>query len=349
MLLNAFDVDPGAAERTLELQVGELFALGLQADLLVVSAWQGIYEPVPGTLVHRLEEVCGLVLGSCPRALDFTGTPVGAWVSPPLDGLGSANGWSQASRTRFGRVAVVESCLEPSPDASDGWPVFQQLFSLLALLPLQGLHCPVVATPLLSAGNQQINPERLFPSLLTTCRSGFRYLPDLERLIVFDRQQEPLQLLARKIDDDLGRHPADRQLISLSGIGSVADDLLAVLDGLARLHPQLADQIDMGELHFQISSGSVSPVALGLHGRRLVERLVRDQLGWRRGTLYQGLQALQRTDISPWIMGCLHQVRIFGNWMCHPSKPSQRQAVQLSDVAAMLLSLKRVIEDFPWL
>ena len=37
MLLNAFDVDPGVDERTLELQAGELIDLGLRADLLVFS------------------------------------------------------------------------------------------------------------------------------------------------------------------------------------------------------------------------------------------------------------------------------------------------------------------------
>jgi len=72
MLLNAFDVDPGAAERTLEIQCGELFELSISADLLVVSAWQGVYEPVPRTLVERLEQACGLRLGLLPRALDLT-------------------------------------------------------------------------------------------------------------------------------------------------------------------------------------------------------------------------------------------------------------------------------------
>jgi hypothetical protein len=84
MLLNAFDVDPGSAERTVELQAGELFALGLQADLLVVSAYAGNYEPVPGTLVARLHGACGIQLGKLPRALDLSASKVGAWVIPLL-------------------------------------------------------------------------------------------------------------------------------------------------------------------------------------------------------------------------------------------------------------------------
>jgi len=348
MLLNAFDVDPGAAERTLELQAGELFGLGLQADVLVVSAWRGSYTPVPGTLVHRLQEVCGLDLARCPRALDCSDSPVGAWISPPLDQIGGGIRWSEATRTRFSRIAVVESPHQPVGDAIEPWPVFQQLFSLLALLPLQGIQCPVVATPLLSAGNQQVAPRRLFPALLASCRSGFRHVPDLERLIVFDRQQEPLQWLATQIDVELGRNPADRQRITLDGIEALREGLLGVLAGFGRLHPQLANEVDLHELQHLIADGQVSPVALGLHSRRLVELLVRHKLGWRRGTLYQGLQSLQRADINPWILSCLHQVRVFGNWMGHPSPPDRQQAVSSVDITTMMASLQRVLECYPW-
>ena len=81
MLLNAFDVDPGADERTLELQAGELNDLGLRADLLVVSARQNNYEPLPGTLIHSLEQQFGICAGVLPRALDLSRSSIGAWVS----------------------------------------------------------------------------------------------------------------------------------------------------------------------------------------------------------------------------------------------------------------------------
>jgi hypothetical protein len=85
-----------------------------------------------------------------------------------------------------------------------------------------------------------------------------------------------------------------------------------------------------------------------MHSRRLVERMVRHHLGWRRGGLYQGLQALQRRDLSPWLLSCLHQVRVFGNWMGHPSPPEKRQSVTPVDLATMLAALHRVLESYPW-
>lgn len=347
MLLNAFDVDPSAAERSLELRHGELFALGLQVDLLVISAYAGNYEPVPGTLVERLQSSCGLDLTRLPRQLDLTGTPLGAWISPALDTLALPGQWPTGSNTRFRHLAVIESPAHP-PAKDQSWPVFRQLFSLLALLPLQGIQCPVVGVPLLSAGNQGVDPQRLFPDLLDRCRDGFRHVPDLDRLIVFDRQAQALELLAAEIDAELGRFPSERDLLQFRDPGSLPPGLAQTLAGFPRRHPHIDAGSDLAELQHLLGGMETTAVALGFHGRRLVEQLVRQRLGWRRGSLYQGIQALSRQGLSPWIVSCLHQVRVFGNWMGHPSPPGQRRAVSLVDVSAMLSALQRVLEDYPW-
>ena len=348
MLLNAFDVDPGADERTLELHAGELHDLGLRADLLVVSAHQNTYEPLPGTLIHALEQQFGIRVGALPRALDLSGSSIGTWVSPPLDELQPGPTWPVGSAPRFGRIAVVESPVGEQDAAGRPWPVFRQLFSLLAVLPLQSIHCPVVASPLLSAGNQAVAPERLFPDLLSCCRSGFRHVPDLERLIVFDRRREPLDLLAERIDIELGRSSGARDVVPLGDLDKLRVELLGLLRGFGRLHPRLAAEVDLSELIHLLVADQVTPVALGMHSRRLVERLVRHHLGWRKGGLYQGLQALQRRELNPWIVSCLHQVRVFGNWMGHPAPPERRQVVTPVDLATMLTALHRVLESYPW-
>lgn len=343
MLLNAFDVDPSANERTVELRHGELTTLGLQSDLLVVSAITGNYEPEPGTLVAWLRQLCGLDLADLPRQLDLTGTALGAWVSPVLAAQHSPRG----STSRFRRIAVIESPAEGIPP-KQSWPAFQQLFSLLALLPLQGIDCPVVAVPLLSAGNQGIAPERLFPALLERCRDGFRHVPDLERLIVFDRQQAALAALAAEIDTELGRFPSERELLRFPEPTVLPAELLAILGGFHRRHPHIKAGADLAELQHLLGGLESTAVSLGFHSRRLVEHLVRQRLGWRRGTLYSGIQSLSREGVSPWIISCLHQVRVFGNWMGHPSPPGQRRAVTLTDVGAMLMALQRLLEDYPW-
>jgi hypothetical protein len=253
------------------------------------------------------------------------------------------------SATHFSRIAVVESAPSRSGNGkAEPWPVFSQLFSLLAILPLQGIHCPVVATPLLSAGNQNVTPDRLFPDLLTSCRNGFRHVPDLEQLIVFDRQQGPLEELAAQIDQELGRYPAERLQLDL-GVGSdLINRLVGVLRGFCRLHPSPGVESDVNELLHQLDGGPITAMAIGMHSRRLVERLVGQRLGRRRGTLYQGLQTLSRQELDPWLLSCMHQVLVFGNWIGHPSSPGQRRVVTPTDAIAMLTALLRVLEDYPW-
>jgi hypothetical protein len=348
MLLNAFDVDPGADERTLELQTGELRDLGLRVDLLVVSARQGSYEPLPGTLIHALEQQFGIQAAQVPKALDLREGGIGAWVSPPLIELQQGPVWPLKSTTRFGRIAVIESPGSEQEALERPWPVFRQLFSLLAVLPVQGIDCPVVASPLLSAGHQAVAPERLFPDLLASCRSGFRHVPDLERLILFDRRRDYLDLLANQIDLELGRSPGERDVVSLGELDRLRIELLGLVRGFGWRHPQLAAEMDLSELSHLLASDQVTPVALGMHSRRLVERMVRHHLGWSKGGLYQGLQVLQRSNVSAWLISCLHQVRVFGNWMGHPSPPEERKAVTSIDVATMLAALHRVLESYPW-
>lgn len=350
MLLNVFDVDPGAAERTVELQAAELFELGLQLDLLVVSAYEGCFDPVDGTLIARLHQACGLDIRTLPRQLDLTGTPIGAWISLPVEQVLPALRWPASSQLRFQRIAVVESSRQEAGRSASrqSWPAFRQLFSLLAVLPLHGLVCPVVATPLLSAGNQGIRPKQLFPDLLMRCRDGFRHVPDLQRLIVFDRKKTALQSLARQIDAELGRAPGSRELMSCDELGTLFESVKRCLDGFSR-DPANSFLIgDLVELRHLLETQQITPVALGIHSRRIVESLVLERVGLPRGSLYQGLQALGRMDVNPWVISCLHQVRIFGNWMVHPSLTGQRRAVEHTDVLSVLAALQRVLDDYPW-
>lgn len=195
---------------------------------------------------------------------------------------------------------------------------------------------------------QRRGPRTPVSRLLERCRTGFRHVQDLERLIVFDRQRSALEQLAGRIDIELGRQCGERDQVDLNTAHTTVQELQGVLRGFCSHHPQLRVQVDVNELIQLLASGSTTAIALGLHGRRLVEHLVLQRLGWRRGTLYQGIQALNRMDLDPWLISCLHQVRVFGNWMGHPSHSGRSRAVNRSDLTAMLSALLRVLEDYPW-
>jgi hypothetical protein len=91
-------------------------------------------------MIATLRERCGLDVGSLQRQLDLTtAESIRAWITPNLEDLPQPPQWPADSFTRFRRLAVVESP-RLLPEGETERPVFQQLFRLLALLPLYGME-----------------------------------------------------------------------------------------------------------------------------------------------------------------------------------------------------------------
>jgi hypothetical protein len=349
VLLNVFDVDTTTGERSVELQVGDLPFLGLDADLLVVSAFEGHYKPVPGTLLGRLWEAYGLRLRDLEIALDLRSSPLRSWVSAPLDLPESG-----AVQCRFRRLAVIEGAMTFEPGDLLPWPPFNRLFSLLALLPMRRIACKTVASPLLGSGNQGIQPVAHYPDLLEAYRMAFQHVPELQRLILFDRTAEHLSLLGEAIDSALGRRTTQQTRLPWPSTLPGFEDMECVLRQWSHSGPPGSDGLshDINELLMVLRSQEVSPIVLGIHARRVVEGLVLRRLAGEsdvhRLDLNRGIRRLGEQGADRWLISCLHQVRCFGNWMVHPSIDDSLRPVKLHDVLAMLSALQRVLEDYPW-
>lgn len=350
MLLNFFDVETATGERSVELHVGDLPTLGLDVDLLVVSAFEGDYTPVPRTLLGRLYQEYGLLLSDLPIDLDLRRSPLKSWVSAPLD-LTPSTG----TQTRFRRLAVIEGAVTFEPGNLLPWPPFNRLFSLLALLPMRRIACGSVASPLLGSGDQGIAPLEHYPDLLEAYSMGFQHVPDLRRLILFARTEEHLSPLGEAIDSTLGRGTSQQFRVALPanlpGITEMEDVLRRWGSGHEASAPDALVH-DINELLILLRGEEVSPIALGIHARRVVEGLVLQRLAGEndahRLNLNKGIRRLGEQGADRWLVSCLHQVRCFGNWMGHPSTDNDPRPVQLHDVLAMLCALQRILEDYPW-
>lgn len=356
--LNAFDAAPG---RTVVISHGDLFAEAINVDLLVISAKAGFYEPEPGSMVSVLLNKCGLVVGDLRRApaLDLTQAPtIRAWVTPDLETLPQKPQWPEGSRTRFRRLAVVETAENEVHDG-DEQPVFQQMFCLLALLPMHGIDCSSVATPLLNTGRQKAQPRQLYPAMIRAVGNGFRHVPDLSQLVIFDLKRENLEDLSKEIDRTLERSPLQRERLSIREENQeMIDRLLASLERFMKNQKEVmqdsrAEQM-LAEIEHQLRSPDITLVTLGITARKLLEALVARRLHGRgKGLGLYAMINLLQPDISAWSSNAMHTVRIFGNWMGHAAtdeEPDQlpTSTVRHDDMLAMLLSLQRVLDDYPW-
>jgi len=351
-LINAFDPGPG---RAVEVICGDLFAEAIDVDLLVISAWENYYEPDPGSMVAVLLKHCGLEVGKLRRALDLTDTPsIRGWVTPPLEKLKPPCQWPDGSKTRFRRLAVVES-----PRDAKETRVFQQLFCLLALLPFHGIDCSSVATPLLNTGRQKAKPEDLYPAMMEAIGNGFRHVPDMRRLVIFDLKREPLDLLCEQIDKKLGRSQFQRKRINLAKLyPEQVRKFIDVIEAFRQQHPDVMShpeiQSDLSLIQQQLSGQEVTLVTLAISARKLLEALVSRRLKGRgKGlNLYPMIKMLS-SDVNTWSTSAMHTVRTFGNWMGHASPEVENdsipvRAVEESDMLLMLYALQRVLSDYPW-
>lgn len=356
--LNAFDAAPG---RTVVISHGDLFAEAINVDLLVISAKEGFYEPETGSMVSVLLNKCGLVVGDLRQApaLDLTQAPtIRAWVTPELETLPVKPQWPEGSRTRFRRLAVVETPEEETRDG-DEQPVFQQMFCLMALLPMHGIDCTSVATPLLNTGRQKAQLKQLYPAMIRAVGNGFRHVPDLSLLVIFDLKRDNLEELSKEIDRTLERSPLQRERLSIREENQeLIDRLLLSLEGFKKGQNEVmqdphSEQL-IAEIEHQLRSPDITLVTLAITARKLLEALVARRLRGRgKGMNLYGMINLLQPDISAWSSNAMHTVRIFGNWMGHAStdgEPDQlpTTTVRHDDMLAMLLSLQRVLDDYPW-
>lgn len=352
--LTSLDLDPYASSRSLDVMAGDLFDLGLHVDLLVVSTYEGFYEGLPGSMVAQLRQRCGIDIASLQKSLDLRGAPlIRGWISDDLD---SDVNWSKANtRTRFRRLAIIESPRDED-SLQEEWPAFNQLFCLLALLPLSGIHCPSVASPLLSAGNHGIKPNLLFPPLLARRRDRLKHLPDLERLVIFDRNHSYIRQLAEHVNKEAKRNKSYTADLTVDDNDLNLKALRQSLMALAKL-PGGINTENIQKIDQQLSEGVIRPVVLGTFIRRLVENLAQVALGSTssRPSLNLELKALSHEyGCDPWIMSCLHQIRVYGNWMVHeqPLRQGSRassRTVMKEDVVMVLMALQRALDAYPWI
>jgi hypothetical protein len=356
-LRNIYDAAP---DRTVEVRCGDLFGLGIQVDLLVISAWVNSYHPDPGSMVAALEQGCGLKVAELAtnKEVDLMGAEsIRGWVSRELVHDSSAR-----ARTRFTRLVVLETPKDPKPIGEDA-EVFRRLFRLLAVLPLYDIHCRSVATPLLNTGRQNLMPEALYPAIINAVGNSFRHVPELRRLIIFDRKEDALGQLCSLIDRRLHRTPLQRELLRLNdSYRPYLDDLVKKLE-LFRVnednHIALRNTDVRGclaDLIHELRADQVTLVMIGMRARTLLEALLQIRLGVvaEGQPLFKLVKELgEETGVSAWSLNAMHTVRTFGNWMGHANQvveaePIPRRDVSENDMLAMLLALGRILDDYPW-
>lgn len=310
--VNVIGVETATGLKTLELVLGDVTTI--ECDLLAVSAFAGGYSASKGTVLGSILERHGLsIREEADRPEIDLRAQFGIWISRRLKGL------------PFARVI----CVEIVGGVNDPEQAMENLYVGLAVLEAKGIPVRTIATPLLGAGDQEIDVELLVAPLIKKTTEALHRSRTLERVVVAARSEERAERVGEEIDRQFGARRSrlpGRELIPalLADIRLICETLWHRTEGVQkRLASEMLDVMSRD-----------SPLAtdIGLLARKLAE-VVTDSLHASKPSidLYAKIESLGPRGVSPWMVSYLHTLRVIGNEVVHIREKSPRIPADLAD------------------
>ena len=186
-------------EAELALYHGDIIAapLHIPLDLLVVSAFPGHYEPVPGTVVGSLHDAGVSVADLASRKEVDLRDAFGCWLSEDLLRTNAA--------APYRRIL----CFEPRIRGSAP-EVVGDLFRALTPFVLGEPFMTSMAVPLLAAGNQQEDPQVMMRAILRAATGWLAAGLPVQRIAIVERQLERAAAVQRVFDEFRASQPHRR-------------------------------------------------------------------------------------------------------------------------------------------
>ena len=157
-LLSQITVQRKQNDATIQLLQGDLTAIPQEhaADILVVSAYPGSYEPIPGTLMAALYHK-GIVVGEMAedKEIDLR-KQLDCWLSKPL---------STEQQTRYHFKQIL--CFEPGIEVHEDKTVVANIFRCVNAFAFEKQN-NVVALPVVASGSQKVSLDKMLPVLVET-------------------------------------------------------------------------------------------------------------------------------------------------------------------------------------
>lgn len=222
-LLSTISVHNNDKRPVIELLQGDLSALPAEhaADIVIISAYPGNYEPSPGSLVDALNSK-GLSVGKLAenKMCDLR-SQLGCWLSDHL---------TPAQQEQFNFSHIL--CFEPLLHANAPEEVVSNIFRCINTFVFDDDH-NVVAMPILATGNQKVPVEKMLPALLENAIFWLEQgLPlNAIKLVIYDEAQ---LAIAKKIFTEVKKYYERPPDPSKSVLESLHEEIEEETNGPAR-------------------------------------------------------------------------------------------------------------------
>jgi hypothetical protein len=338
-LVNLVELETARGLRSCELHHLELAtAEDLRLDLLAVSALSfdlerlaahpSLYATVEHTLLGALFAGRGIDVAALRRSpvLDLRAA-LGCWISSPIEGSAIA------------RILCVEDI-----GARGGLEeALADVFVALTVAEAKGLRIASLGLPVLGTGAWRQGADTVMRALLSGTKEALSRLEHLQRVVFFERDAARIGELDRAMNEVLGRVRVS--LPRGAAIEGARREILAVIERAREVLGERAAAV-LPSLHRVVTNTESRSYEVGIMGRRLVEAIVTDVGGARKGVdLWKRIDALAEKGVADWIRSYLHTVRILGNEGAHDRSSDARIPANLTegDLAIAFFCLHRLL------
>ena len=333
--INVIEVPTPHGIKTVEVHHDDITQLPMQVDLLVVSAFRRSYIPSPNTVIADLEENMGIPVAELA-------------ASPLLDLRNSMNCWisEEIKDKSISYLGCVEHIAGKIIEVGAPDDVISNLFGAISMLFYKGINITTIAMPILGAGLQGASLEKVLPVLVESSINALKHNHSLKTIYLVEHSM----LKAKSIDDEINRLQErtedNLELVIDQSYGPILDEILSKLILIKDTPELLVDSDTLTNLIQHIQDKDLRFFELGILSRTLTELILQDMLNEEDHsyTLFESIMELKERNVTNWMLGHLHIIRIFGNSLVHEAAKGIPVNMTSTDVLVLLYALNRSLD-----
>jgi hypothetical protein len=337
-LINIISVATPFGNKEIEIHNGDITDFNWPVDLLVISAFNDAYNPVPNTVIEALQSNCNIIVKELAEQpfLNFK-TPLNCWVNKPQ------------GDQYFRYIMCLEGIKREIQLTGTSNISFDNLFGIIALLPYKGLKIETMIMPLLGTGQQAGSIQDVLPVLLEKSIYALNTNPKLKTIIFIEKDLAKAKLIDNEVNRLYERNSYKTEnlftfLILEPFLYELSHNLAKLKSASGITHQtidELSNEINIKEIRF---------FELGIQSRKILELILSKWLSHNpdnTNTIHENINILKQMNVAEWVISNIHTIRVYGNYAAHSdSRNSIPTELNEKDIAIFIQAFNNFIEFY---
>jgi hypothetical protein len=337
-LINIISVATPFGNKEIEIHNGDITDFNWPVDLLVISAFNDAYNPVPNTVIEALQNNCNVVVKELAEQPFFNfKTPLNCWINKPQ------------TDQYFSHIMCLEGIKREIQLTGTSNISFDNLFGIIALLPYKGLKIETVIMPLLGTGQQAGSIQDVLPVLLEKSINALNTNPKLKTIIFIEKDLAKAKLIDAEVNQLCKRNSYKTEnlythLQLVPFLSELSHNLAKLKSDSGLLHQTIDELIN------ELKNKEIRFFELGIQSRKILELILSKWLpnnSDNPNTIHDKIVLLKQMNVAEWVISNIHTIRVYGNYAAHSdSKTSIPTELNEKDIAIFIQAFNNFIDFY---